>query len=207
MFTGLVEETGCVAAVTGTSGMKRIKVTCRLVLDDLKPGDSVALDGACQTVTDRDSSSFTVETLAETLKKTTLAEYAKGRIINLERAARADSRLGGHIVQGHVQGTGLIREVTKERLNRFLTVEYPGELGPGMIREGSVALDGISLTICRLTHRTLTVNIIPETWERTALSRWRKGGRINIETDMMLRDRISRPGGVSEDRLRQWGYS
>lgn len=187
MFTGLIEEVGAVARVQRAGNSQTVEVQCRTVLEGLKPGDSVALDGACQTVTAVRQDSFAVETLAVSLAKTNLGEYRVGRRVNLERALLPTSRLGGHFVQGHVEATAPITRISKDGANVYLAVRLEPSLLRLCIPEGSIALDGISLTIAAITGDTLTVNVIPTTWRETTLQERRIGDRLNVETDMIGR--------------------
>ncbi|MDR3200942.1 MAG: riboflavin synthase [Spirochaetales bacterium] len=215
MFTGIVEETGTVASITRETGRARITIHASCVLEGTKAGDSINVDGVCQTVSELGAGSFSVFTLAESLKKTTLGDLKAGSIVNLERAARADTRMGGHIVQGHISCAVPIRELSSGGGNVYLVVEVPEEPLSCCVPEGSIALDGISLTIARISGGLITVNIIPATFERTSLRLKKTGGRINLETDVIGRyvQRLLLPygkgaagGALSEERLKELGF-
>jgi riboflavin synthase len=187
MFTGLVEEIGSVRRVEAGSEYRKITVDASRVLDDLALGDSISVDGACQTVTDIDTGGFAVETLATSLQKTTLGRLARGSQVNLERAVTPQSRFGGHLVQGHVDGLGRISGLRRRGHNVYLEVILPDELARYCISEGSVALDGTSLTIAELRGTRITMNIIPTTWDHTVLRQRSVGDHVNVEVDMMAR--------------------
>ena len=187
MFTGLVEEIGSVRRVEAGSEYRKITVDASQVLDDLALGDSISVDGACQTVTDIDTGGFAVETLATSLQKTTLGRLARGSKVNLERAVTPQSRFGGHLVQGHVDGLGRISGLRRRGHNVYLEVILPDELARYCISEGSVALDGTSLTIAELRGTRITMNIIPTTWDHTVLRQRSVGDHVNVEVDMMAR--------------------
>lgn len=187
MFTGLVEEIGTVRRVEGGSEYRKITFDASRVLGDLELGDSISVDGACQTVTDTDEGGFAVETLATSLQKTTLGRLARGSQVNLERAVTPQSRFGGHLVQGHVDGLGRISAVRRRGYNIYLEVILPGELARYCISEGSIALDGTSLTIAELRGTRITMNVIPTTWDHTVLRHRSVGDRVNVEVDMMAR--------------------
>ncbi len=226
MFTGLVEEIGRIRSVSRSGAYQRMSVECRAVLDGLSVGDSVSIDGACQTVAAVESSAFSVDTLAESLSKTTLGEFAVGRRVNLERAVTPQTRLGGHFVQGHVDATATVIAISRDGANGYLTVNLPEDLELYVVREGSVALNGVSLTIARLDRTRVTVNIIPVTWEATTLGDLREGAGVNVEVDIIGRyvarmlgreipDRksLGRPGApaagvgsLTPEQLSAWGY-
>lgn len=187
MFTGLVEEIGTVRRVEGGTEYRRITIDASRVLEDLALGDSVSVDGACQTVTDTDERGFAVEALATSLQKTTLGRLARGSQVNLERAVTPRSRFGGHLVQGHIDGLGRISAVRRRGHNIYLEVILAGELARYCISEGSIALDGTSLTIAELRGTRITMNIIPTTWDNTVLRHRSVGSHVNVEVDMMAR--------------------
>jgi riboflavin synthase len=187
MFTGLVEEVGTVAALRRDGQYQLMTIRANTVLQGTRNGDSISIDGACQTVTAMTADSFTVETLAASLEKTTLGSYRVGRKVHLERALTPDRRLGGHFVQGHIDGTAQVRQVREEGKNVFFTVTVPEELLPYCVSEGSIAIDGVSLTIAALAGRELSVNVIPATWNETVLRNRKTGDAVNIEVDILGR--------------------
>jgi riboflavin synthase len=215
MFTGIVEETGIVMSIIHETGRARLTIGARSVLEETRPGDSINVEGVCQTVFEIKKTDFSVFTLAESLKKTTLGGLKPGSRVNLERAVRADTRMGGHLVQGHVSCTAAIRELSSGGGNVYLVAEVPEEALSCCVPEGSIALDGISLTIARISGNLLTVNIIPVTFERTSLRYKKAGDRINLETDIIGRyvQRLLSPyginasgGGLSVEKLKELGY-
>ncbi|SDP64186.1 riboflavin synthase [Selenomonas ruminantium] len=181
MFTGIIEEVGRVARIGGGS----LVIDCQKVLEDVHLGDSIAVNGVCLTVTHFDRSSFTADVMPETVRRTSLAELKKGSPVNLERALTLASRLGGHIVSGHIDGTGEIVKFTDEGNAILMTVNAESGLLRYIVEKGSVALDGISLTVASVTDHDFTVSLIPHTREVTNLGSKKLGSPINIETDVL----------------------
>ncbi|GHV26679.1 riboflavin synthase subunit alpha [Spirochaetia bacterium] len=213
MFTGIVEEMGTVLAVVRETGRTRLTIAAERVLEGTGLGDSINIEGVCQTVADLDKNSFSVFTLAESLRKTTLGLLRPGDRVNLERALRPDSRMGGHMVQGHVSCTVPIRELRRESGNVYLSVEIPEEQIRYCVAEGSIALDGVSLTIAEIRGRLVRVNIIPGTFGGTTLGYKKTGGLMNLETDIIGRyvERLLARGApdagkLSAERLIELGY-
>jgi riboflavin synthase len=183
MFTGLVEELGRIAAPA-----PKLRVECRRVLEDLREGDSVSVSGVCLTAIDLDSQGFSADLAPETIRRSSLGEVALGRRVNLERSVRADQRLGGHIVQGHVDGTGDL--VSLEALgdgNWWLRIRVPADLERYIVYKGSIALDGISLTVAAVEECMVGVTIIPHTFQNTTIGDRKPGDRMNIETDIIAK--------------------
>lgn len=183
MFTGLVEAVGRVASVEDTGSGRRLRF--QTSLEDLTPGDSVSVNGVCLTATAIDGGVFSADVGPETLRVTTLGRLKTGDIVNLERSMRADGRFGGHFVQGHVDGTGTIASIRPDGEAHWLTVTYPGPLAPLFVPKGSVAIDGISLTVAALRDSQLDVMIIPFTWQATNLASRQVGDMVNLECDMI----------------------
>lgn len=181
MFTGIIEEVGRVARIGGGS----LVIDCQKVLEDVHLGDSIAVNGVCLTVTHFDRSSFTADVMPETVRRTSLAELKKGSPVNLERALTLASRLGGHIVSGHIDGTGEIVKFADEGNAILMTVSAESGLLRYIVEKGSVALDGISLTVASVTNHDFTVSLIPHTREVTNLGSKKLGSPINIETDVL----------------------
>jgi riboflavin synthase len=184
MFTGLIETTGRVDRVE-TRGQGRVMRVATSIAGELAPGDSVAVNGVCLTVVTHDDSGFDVEVSPETLRATTLGDFAAGRVVNLERPLRADARLGGHFVLGHVDGLGRIKSVRAEGDYHWVDVEFPATFSPLLIPKGSVAVDGISLTVASLGSSVFGVQIVPFTWTGTALQAARAGDAVNLEGDVI----------------------
>lgn len=202
MFTGIIEEVGTVRSIHHWgSGRAQIEVEAKIVLPGSKIGDSIAIDGVCQTIKQLGSHSFTVDTLAESLKKTTLGSLRSGSRVNLERALRVDGRLDGHFVQGHVSGVARIQSIRREKDNVYITLSLPPSLLLYCVPEGSIALDGISLTIASIQENTITVNLIPVTLERTTWKYKQEGDLVNVETDIIGRyvAKFMGLGGLGKD--------
>ena len=194
MFTGLVSATGRLEALR--DGRLTIEADSPL---DLKEGDSVSVNGVCLTATEVGGRAFAADVMGETLRRTALGELADGDRVNLEPALRASDRLGGHIVQGHVDGTGVVDSVTTEGLARVVSVESPPELLRYVVEKGSIAVDGVSLTVAQADAVSFTVGLIPETLERTTLGSAAVGRRVNLEVDVLAKyvEKLVSPSGRS----------
>ena len=184
MFTGLIESVGEVAEVKPVEAGFTLRIGT-VVAADLQRGESVAVNGVCLTVVEQASGSFSAEIGPETANVTSLGDLKPGALVNLERAMPANGRFGGHMVLGHVDGTGTIQSIRPEADFWWVTVSYPAALAPYLIHRGSVAIDGISLTIAKLEKTTLDVQIVPFTWSHTNLRALRAGDRVNLECDMV----------------------
>lgn len=185
MFTGLVEELGKVRSLSRGAHSIRLTIAAKKVLGDVKMGDSIAVDGACLTVVDFTAGSFTVDVMPETFDRTTLSLRKSGDSVNLERTLRVGDRLGGHIVSGHVDSVADLVSVTPRDNANILRVQVPRQLAPFMIPQGSVAVDGVSLTIVDCGEDWFEVSLIPHTWDVTILSGKRAGDKVNVETDVL----------------------
>ena len=186
MFTGIVAELGEVQSLNGGADGARLRIRAKLT-PELEPGDSVAVDGACLTAAEVSEGSFEADVMRQTLELTTLGSLASGDPVNLELPLRATDRLGGHIVQGHVDGVGRVAALSEEGIARRLRVELPAELLPYVVERGSVALAGVSLTVAALGDDWIEVSLIPETLERTVLGRAKPGDSLNVECDLVAR--------------------
>lgn len=184
MFTGIIEALGTVARIDDQAGARRITYATPLSAE-VEVDDSVAINGVCQTVVARDASSFTTVVIEETLRKTNFGSLSVGEVVNLERSLRMGDRLDGHLVQGHTDCTGRIDSITQEDTNWLLQVSFPDEWAPYIVGRGSIALEGISLTVARLERTSFTVAIIPYTWEHTNLHARRVGDAVNLEFDIL----------------------
>jgi len=186
MFTGLIEEIGRLRSVSRESEGARLVIEAAFS-EELAQGESVAIDGACLTVETREPGAFSVFASPETLKRTTLRTLAPGAPVNLERSLAVGERLGGHWVQGHVDETGRVQEVSTHGLSRLVTFEAPQTVLNYLVDKGSVAVDGISLTVSELQKQAFSVWIIPETWEGTTLRSKKAGAPVNLECDLIAK--------------------
>jgi riboflavin synthase len=210
MFTGIIEEVGTVARIERRGLFQRLAIRASLVLDGTSVGDSINIDGACQTVVSLDASTFTVESVEETLRRTTLGNLHAGDRVNLERSLRPDGHLGGHFVTGHVDGIGEVISMVELPGSSLATIQVPEGLERYIVEKGSVAVDGISLTVTDVRGDRFSVTIIPYTKKVTTFDRLRPGHRVNIEVDMLakyieklLATRSKGGGGLTEERLRE----
>jgi len=184
MFTGIVEQMGTLAELKPMAGGYRMRVEAALA-GELRPGDSVAVNGVCLTALVAHQSELHADIGPETARVTTLGTLARGQRVNLERPLRADGRVGGHFVLGHVDGIGVVDEVRAEGGSHWLTIGYPPSLAALFIRKGSVAVDGVSLTVAGLDDRHFDVQVIPYTWSHTTLGRLKPGDKVNLECDVL----------------------
>ncbi|MFE1645712.1 riboflavin synthase [Microbacterium sp. P01] len=192
MFTGIVEEVGAVTAVEESGDGVRVTVHAPIAVADAAHGDSISVSGVCLTVVDRGDDWFTADVMRQTLDMSTLTGVDVGRPVNLERATAAHGRLGGHIVQGHIDGTGEVLEVRPGDQWRVLRFSVPADLAPLVVDKGSIAIDGVSLTVSAVSDPSaepqwLEVSLIPETLAATTLGARRPGDRVNLETDILAR--------------------
>lgn len=186
MFTGLIEDLGRVRAVREDDDGATIEVETSLALR-IAEGDSVAVDGVCLTATELTHESFAAQAMHETLRRSSLGSLRAGSPVNLELALRADARLGGHIVQGHADGTATIAGIREEGFSRVLDLELEAELLRYLVQKGSIALDGVSLTVSALREEGFSVSLIPETLQRTNLGGLLVGDRVNVEVDVLAK--------------------
>jgi riboflavin synthase len=186
MFTGIVRELGKVDAIEASDDGARLRIRAELAAE-LSEGDSVAVNGACLTATSVGDGAFEADVMHQTLSLTTLGELESSSPVNLELALRADDRLGGHVVQGHVDGTATVTDVTEDGFAKRVRIELPDELQPYVVERGSIAIEGVSLTIAELAGSELEVSLIPETLDRTTLGAVKAGDRLNVECDVLAR--------------------
>jgi riboflavin synthase len=187
MFTGIVEELGAVESVEDQGDAIRLTVRASTVLEGTGLGDSIAVNGCCLTVTTRTDDTWTADVMQETLDKTSLHGVQPGDRVNLERAVTADKRLGGHIVQGHVDGVGEILARHPSEHWEVVEVSMPAEMAPYLVDKGSITVDGVSLTVVEARPSSFTVSLIPETLARTTLGHRQVGDRVNLETDVIAK--------------------
>lgn len=185
MFTGIIEELGVVKglAVRGPSG--QITIQAKKVLEGTRTGDSIAVNGICLTVVSMDQDSFTADVMAETFRRSSLGDCQPGSLVNLERAMAADGRFGGHIVSGHIDGTGVIREYRTEANAVWVRIKAASEILGLVVEKGSISIDGISLTVAAVSGTDFQVSVIPHTGQETTLLRKRPGDRVNLENDLV----------------------
>ncbi len=212
MFTGLVEEIGTLHSVQQIRSGRRFVIRAAMVLKELRPSDSISVDGVCLTVVDRSAGDFSVEAVEETLHRSTLVTAEIGQQVNLERALRADGRLGGHFVQGHVDGIGEILSIRHQDLGIWLQIKAARSVTEFLVEKGSIAVDGVSLTIAELRDELVSVAVIPYTLQHTTMGKKKPGDRVNIEVDILgkyvrsfLQSQRS-SSSLSIDQLKQWGF-
>jgi riboflavin synthase len=184
MFTGLIEHVGEIAEVKPTPAGFRLRLTTGLA-PELTSGDSLAVNGVCLTVVAADAEGVHADVSPETARVSTLGALKRGALVNLERPLRADARLGGHFVQGHVDATGSVEDVRQDGDSYWVTIKYPPLLAPYIVRKGSIAVNGISLTVAGVDDRHFDVQIIPFTWEHTNLRATKTGEAVNLECDIL----------------------
>jgi riboflavin synthase len=212
MFTGLIETTGQIARAAPRENYLRLTIRPHEKLTDIADGESIAVSGPCLTVVHHDEVSFTVEASQETLRLTTLQNARPGLEVNLEQAVRADSRLGGHFVNGHIDAMLRILDISRIGLSRQLIISLPPEFTPLVVDKGSIAIDGVSLTVSALNDDRFAVNLIPETQVRTTLEKLQNGDLVNVEFDVIgkyiLRFLENRKlsSALTEENLRRMGY-
>ncbi|MBN2790370.1 MAG: riboflavin synthase [Candidatus Delongbacteria bacterium] len=210
MFTGLIKEIGNIKNIKNIGDGAEITVGSTIVTEDAAIDDSIAVNGVCLTVVAVDKGSFTVQAVKESLNLTTLNKLKLMEKVNLEPAMRVSDRLGGHIVQGHVDAKGKISKIVNNITGTEFTINYPGELKKYIVHKGSVCIDGISLTVAEVNDNYFRLAIIPHTLKRTTAQYWKTGTELNIETDIigryiesMLKNKDS---GLTMDRLTELGY-
>jgi riboflavin synthase len=187
MFTGIIEEVGRIDAVDDSSEFRTLRISANGILEGVSAGASIAVNGVCLTVRRHDKTGFTAELSRETLDRTSLKELGAGSIVNLERPMRADGRFGGHMVQGHVDGVGRIHSFSRDGDSWNLQIEFPGPAIRYIVEKGSIAVDGISLTVAALKPPVLDIAIIPHTFENTNLKRAAAGDIVNLEFDIIAK--------------------
>jgi riboflavin synthase len=212
MFTGIVEELGKVESLERRGEGARLRIGCSTVLGDAFAGASIAVNGVCLTAVDLRPDSFAADVAPETMARTNIGDLRPGRRVNLERPMSSAGRLGGHIVQGHVDGTGeFLGLASIGNDNWWLRIRVPEQLDRYLVWKGSVAIDGISLTVASMEDRVMGVTIIPHTYENTTLGQYKPGDRINLETDVLAKyvEKLMRWRGsdtLTLERLRELGY-
>lgn len=194
MFSGIIEEVGQITEITKTADGCRLTIAAKKVVNPVNLGDSISCDGICLTVTSFDTQSFSVEAVLETMRRTKLGEKKVGDGVNLERAVTLSDRLGGHLVTGHIDAIATVAKVEEDGFSKLITFELPGDLAPYFVPKGSVAVDGVSLTVvdCPIPSKEgdplhFSVALIPHTMEATTFKSLKPGVKVNIETDVIAR--------------------
>ena len=214
MFTGIIEEIGKIEQTSPIAGGFNLKISAQKVTEDIQVNDSICVDGVCLTVIKFDKYNFWVDAVGSTLQKSTFAAIKNSQLVNLERSVRLSDRLGGHLVQGHANGVGYISGIEKPGENYFFKFVIPNEIQKYLIKEGSVAINGISLTIADLVNDEIIISVIPHTWENTNLKYKKLNDKVNVEIDILAKyvekllsnSSSLSDGKISEERLKDLGY-
>jgi riboflavin synthase len=209
MFTGIIEEVGKIISVSRKAKLMDLTIGAKTIFDDIKIGDSISINGVCQTVVDIKINSFTVQAIEETLDRTTLGKMKTGDSVNLERALRINDRLGGHLVQGHIDGTGKITSRKDFPDNVILSVRPERGLEKYIVEKGSITIDGISLTVAFTKNDEFEVAVIPHTIKFTTLNEVRTGDIVNLETDIIakyIEKLIGGNGSLTLQQLKNHGF-
>lgn len=187
MFTGLIQELGTIKNLSRKGSNLDLEIEANEVISELKLGDSIAIDGVCQTAVAIDAESFIVTAIEETLKLTNFNEYKLGTKVNLELCLRLSDRVGGHLVQGHVDAVGEVKSIIDQNGSYEIEISFPAKLRRYIIHKGSISVNGISLTVAEITDSNFKICIIPKTWEMTNISQLKPGSKVNLEVDMMAK--------------------
>lgn len=210
MFTGIIEDIGKIKSIRRGRGYLELEIESVLICEDVKIDDSVAVNGICLTVVAENSPIFQVQAVAETEKRTSLGFWKSGMSVNLERALRADARLGGHVVQGHVDCIAKIKKIKDLGENREFIFELPEEVLPYTVEKGSITVDGVSLTIAKKNRQEITLSLIPHSMKKTLFNMYKIGDSVNIETDILgkyIVEIVKTSGkGIDKETLMNWGY-
>ncbi len=214
MFTGIIEEVGTVSRVQRSGNASFIEIQAKKVLEDVHLGDSIAVNGVCLTVTHFGGGVFRADVMNETLNRSSLGSLTNGSPVNLERAMAANGRFGGHIVSGHIDGTGIITDIKNDGIAVWYAVSAAPELLRYIVEKGSIAIDGISLTVAKVTDTSFSVSIIPHTAAQTILSTKKTGDTVNLENDIIAKyaEKLMKPaetpktGGITMDFLAKNGF-
>ncbi len=209
MFTGLIETTGVIRSRFAVSSGMTFQVECQFKSGPYQLGESIAIDGICVTVETFDSKGFTFTASDETLKRGIIGQIQVGSKVHLERALRVGDRMGGHIVQGHVDGVGMVMQVLPKGKAADLHVKVPDELTKYIVEKGSISIQGVSLTVANLQTGTIVIALIPATVEETLLGLLRAGDKVNLEVDILAKyveSMVSGKDGLNEEKLRNWGF-
>lgn len=209
MFTGIIEETGTIRAVQRGAKSAVLTVEAKTILEDVHIGDSIATNGVCLTVTSVRGDCFTADVMNETLRRSSLGDLTRGSRVNLERAMAANGRFGGHIVSGHIDGTGTVVSVRRDDIAVWYTIRTTPQLMRYIVEKGSIAIDGISLTVATVETDRFSVSIIPHTAQETTLGEKRPGATVNLENDVIgkyVEKLMQKDSGVTLEFLAQNGF-
>lgn len=207
MFTGIIEEQGIIQAISRGAKSAVLSIKCSKVLENTQIGDSIAVNGVCLTVTSMTSDGYTADVMSETLNRSSLGQLKTGQRVNLERAMAADGRFGGHIVSGHIDGTGTVSDITPDDNAIWYTIDAPSNVLKYVVEKGSITIDGISLTVAYVDDKCFKVSIIPHTQKETNLKDKAKGSIVNLESDILGKyvEKLLRGGDaeVKKDKPKQ----
>lgn len=215
MFTGIIEETGRIAAIKRGAKSSALQIAANRIFGDLKVGDSVAVNGVCLTVTKIENRIFCADVMSETLSRSSLGELRENSPVNLERAMTADGRFGGHMVSGHIDGTGTVMRVERDDNAVWYTIKAPEKIMRYIVEKGSIAIDGISLTVAKADRDNFSVSVIPHTMRETILNTKRVGNKVNLENDIVgkyierfvqMTDKESERKGITAEFLTKAGF-
>lgn len=209
MFTGLIEEIGIIQSIRTSNKSSQISIKANKIFDDLKIGDSVATNGICLTVTDIKDNLFTADVMNETLKRSNIGFLKNGSSVNLERAMAASGRFGGHIVSGHIDGTGRIIKVTKDDIAIWYTISTTTDIMRYIVEKGSITIDGISLTVAKVTSNSFSVSVVPHTQKETTLITKKNNDILNLENDIVgkyIEKMMPFEQGITKDKLSKYGF-
>ncbi len=209
MFTGIIEEIGEIAAIKRGAKSCELNIKGNIIFSDLKIGDSVAVNGVCLTATSINGSSFTADVMAETMRRSSLGTLQKGSRVNLERAMAANGRFGGHIVSGHIDGVGFVQSLVNEDNAVWVTITADEGIMRYIVEKGSIAIDGISLTVAKVLRDAFSVSIIPHTGSETTLLSRKSGDRVNLECDIIgkyVEKLVGKSEGITEDFLKKYDF-
>ena len=214
MFTGIIEEIGKISSIQPIAGGMRIKISSSKILDDISVNDSICVNGVCLTAIKTEDDGFWADAVGATLEKTTFSQIQLSAPVNLERSLKLNDRLGGHFVQGHTNGIGTILEINKLGENYFLKIKVDDNIEKYLINEGSITIDGVSLTIAELDGPNVGISLIPHTWQNTAIQTKKNGDKVNVETDVLakyIEKLVGKNGAneninITENWLKELGY-
>lgn len=209
MFTGIIEEIGEIINVKHGAQSCELTIKGSIIFDDLKIGDSVAVNGVCLTATAINSDTLKADVMAETMRRSSLGTLKKGSKINLERAMPANGRFGGHIVSGHIDGMGFVQSLVREDNAVWVTITADTDIMKYIVQKGSIAIDGISLTVAKVFKDAFSVSIIPHTGAETTLLTRKSGDRVNLECDIIgkyVEQLVGKPSSITEDFLKKYNF-